>query len=113
MLAYLATVCEDGSFKVIERQDMIKAVSKKMDNETLRAIVKFLQDNEMLDKKYSDETKYCVSVLPKGRVYVESMREQKQEIKLSRKMARFIIVGSFIAAFAGVLAAHFLLKLLG
>jgi len=113
LLMYLATVCEDSNFKVIDRDDLAKAVSKKADNATVRAILKFLQDNDMIDKKYSDETQYCLSVLPKGRVYVETLREKRKEIKISRKMARFIILGSFIAALAGVLVGDLLLRLLG
>lgn len=113
LLSYLTAVCEDGSFKVIEREDMINAISKKADKEVVRVIVKFLQDNEMIDKKYSDDAKYCLTVLPKGRVYVETVREKKQEIVLSRRFARLIILAGFLAAFAGVMLAEILLKLLG
>lgn len=113
LLTYLTVVCEDGNFKVIERQDLAKAVSKKADSETVRSIVQFLQDNDMIDKKYSDETKYCLAVFPKGRVYIETLRDKKQEVVISRRLARFIIVGSFLAALAGVLIANILMKLLG
>lgn len=113
LLTYLTVVCEDGNFKVIERQDLAKAVSKKADSETVQSIVKFLQDNDMIDKKYSDETKYCLAVFPKGRVYIETLRDKKQEVVISRRLARFIIVGSFLAALAGVLIANILMKLLG
>lgn len=113
MLIYLADVCEDGSFKVIETADLTKAVSRKADLDTIRPILKFLQDADMIDIKYSDDIKYCVSVLPKGRVQVETHSGKKQEVVLGRRMARYIVLAAFVAAFAGALLAQFILNLLG
>jgi len=113
LLVFLVRSCEDGSFKVIETEDLTKAVSSRADLDVIRPILKFLRDSEMIDIKYSDENKYCLSVLPKGRVYVETYNVKRKEIALSRRMAMFIILGSFFAACAGAVFAGFIIKLLG
>lgn len=113
LLVYLERSCEDGSFKIIETGDLTKSVSSKADLETIRPILKFLRDSEMIDIKYSDESKYCLSVLPKGRVYVESLHAERKQVSISRRMAMFIIFGSFVAACAGAVLAGVFLNLLG
>ena len=113
LVLYLAQTCEDGSFKVIETPDLSRAISKKADIDTIRPILKFLQDGEMLDVKYSDENKYCLSVLPKARVYVETLGVARQEIKLSRRFTRFVVIAAFVAAFAGAALAGAVIELLG
>ena len=112
LLKYVARTCEDGSFKVIEMADLAKSISSRVDPESVRPVLKFLADNEMIDIKYSDETKYCLTVLPKGRVYIEMQNGKSKDIALSRRLARFIIIGSFLAAFAGAAAACILIKYL-
>jgi len=113
LLVYLTHICEDGSFKIVETAEMTKAVSKKADLETIRPTLKFLQDNEMIDIKYSDESKYSLSVLPKGRVFAETQGSKKTDVTLSRRMVVIAIMGSFIAAFLGALLANIILKLAG
>jgi len=113
LLIYLAEACGDGSFKVIETPELAKQVSRKADIETIRPIMKFLTDNEMIDIKYSDDSKYSLAILPKGRVYVETLYEKKQEIKITRRMARYIIIGAAIAAFAGAALAGAVIELIG
>jgi len=113
LLVYLARICEDGSFKIIETAEMTKAVSKKADLETIRPTLKFLQHNEMIDIKYSDESKYSLSVLPRGRVYVESQGNKRVDVTLSRRMIILAITGGFVAAFVGALLANLILKLAG
>jgi len=113
LLVYLANTCEDGSFKIVEVAEMTKAVSKKAELEAIRPTLKFLQDHEMIDIKYSDESKYSLSVLPKGRVYVETQGIKRVDVTLSRRMIVFAIAGSFVAAFLGALLANIILKLAG
>lgn len=113
LLVFLVRSCEDGSFKVIETEDLMKAVSSRADLDVIRPILKFLRDSDMIDIKYSDETKYCLSVLPKGRVYVETYNVKRKEIALSRRMVLLIILGSFVAACAGSVLGGLLLNLFG
>ena len=113
LLIYLAHICEDGSFKIVETAEMTKAVSKKAELATIKPTLKFLQDHEMIDVKYSDESKYSLSVLPKGRVYVETQGLKSVDVTLGRRMIIFAIAGSFIAAFLGALLANIIFKLAG
>jgi len=113
LLKTLARICEDGSFKIIETSDMAKAVSKKADFETIQPILKFLSNNSMIDIKYSDKSKFCVSVLPEGRLYIEKQNSKMRDVVLSRRMIAAAIAGSFIAAFVGGVLASVIMKLFG
>jgi hypothetical protein len=112
LLRSLANICEDGSFKVIEITEMAKSISRNTAAESIRPILKYMQDNDMIDVKYADEAKYCLSVLPKGRVYVED-QIKKVDIALSRRMLVAVITGGFVAAFVGALLANIIFKLIG
>jgi len=113
LLTYLARIGEDGSFKIIEIADITNAVSKNAAIDAVRPMLKLLHDNEMIDIKYSDESKYSLAVLPKGRVFVESRKSKRTGAALSRRAILFAIVGSFVAAFAGALVGVVVANLLG
>jgi hypothetical protein len=95
-LSVVAGICADGSYKIIEKVELAKIVS---DAAVLGQIVRYLQDNEMVDVKYVDETVYCLTVLPKGRVAVE--RTAGEQEKFGPKIIALIIGGCFLAAFLG------------
>jgi len=110
LLLYLARICEDGSFKIVEAAEITKAVSPTAELETIRPMLKFLQDNEMIDIKYSDASKFSLSVLPKGRVFVETQSSKRTAITLSRRMVLLLVAGMFAAAFVGALLAGIIAK---
>jgi len=112
LLKYVAHICDDGSFKIIETPDLSKAVSSRADIETIRPMLKLLQDNEMIDVKYSDDTKYCLCVLPKGRVYIEHNEYKSNEVIMTRRFLKLVIGAAFIAAFAGAFLGALLFKFL-
>ena len=114
LLSYLSRVCADGSYKVIEIADLLKAMrsTHKVDEVALGQILKFLKDNEMIDIKYKDENVYCISVLPKGRTHMETGNKQNYyNVTLGGRLATITIIGSFIAAFAGAFLASIIMGL--
>jgi len=113
LLVSLARICDDGSYKIIETAEMTKTVSKHADFEAIRPMLKFLQDNEMIDIKYSDESKFSLSVLPKGRVFVETQSNKSTGFAVNRRMIIIAIVGTFAAAFLGALLGGFIANLVG
>jgi hypothetical protein len=113
LLRYLARICDDGSYKIIETAEVTKAVSQKAEIETVRPMLKFLQDNDMIDIKYSDESKFSLSVLPKGRVFVETQSNKKINGTLSRRMIILLIAGTLVAAFVGALLGGIIANSIG
>ena len=103
-LAYLARACSDGSYKIIEKNDLARELRGASDNlAVLDKTLRFLQDNEIIDIKYSDEKQIAVMVLPKGRVLHESgaRKTTNGRASLSRKVILFLMLGTFLMAFAG------------
>ncbi|MCL2228242.1 MAG: hypothetical protein FWC00_00255 [Firmicutes bacterium] len=102
-LKVIAKICEDGSYKIIEKS-FLSAYTASVDQ-----MIRFLQDNEMIDVKYSDEGVYCLSVLPKGRVTIETARTGGRNPKIGNRNLLILIgvafLASFIGAFLGTLLA--------
>ena len=114
LLANLNSICQDGSYKVIDKKDLINLNSKKykLDEDSLKAMIEHLQERNYLSIKYSDDKVYCLSVLPKGRLFDEKSKELAKE---KRKYNKLIIVtlslssiASFIGAFCAMLVFKFL-----
>lgn len=103
LISALTQICADGSYKIIEINELIKAMLPRYKIETteLSQIIRFLGDNEMIDVKYSDESVYCISVLPKGRVYEESQRMGQRDKKKGKYGWLFLAAVCFISAFLG------------
>jgi len=88
LLSIITGVCGDGSYKIIEIADIIREMQPRFrpNPEELAGMMRNLADSEMIDIKYSDETVYCVAVLPKGRVSNEDDR--------IKRSARMPLIGS-------------------
>jgi len=97
-LLTLAKICSDGSYKIIDKSDLGKDLT------AIEQMIRYLQDNEMIDVKYSDETVYCLSVLPKGRVLFETSRKKgRGKSTLSNKLIIALIAGCFVASILGAM----------
>jgi len=113
-LAIVSRICSDGSYKIIEKTELSKEMRERTtDFVSLGQMVQYLQDNEMIDVKYTDETVYCLTVLPKGRAAFENTRNRSRDaIKISQKTMIILIAGCFVAALIGsmlgTLLAHWM-----
>ena len=113
-LSILAKICDDGSYKIIEKTELAKQMfSRNADYNVLEQLIRYLSDNEMIDVKYTDETVYCLSVLPKGRVAYESMRSSRRElIRIDKKTLIILFTGVFIASIIGAMIGALFAKLM-
>jgi len=113
LLAQLCNICADGSYKIIEKTELLKTDGHRGVNVALEPMINFLRDNEMIDMKYSDETQYCLTVLPKGRVTIEQIKNEKHRgnAQLSPKMLAVIGAIAFVSAFIGAFLGALLGKL--
>ena len=103
----LTRICTDCSYKIIDINDLRKAMLPRyrVDATALEPMIRLLSDNEMIDVKYSDEKVYCLTVLPKGRVYEEQVKVSKRGKKAGRYGWVFLAIVCFVAAFAGAFLA--------
>ena len=114
LLANLNSICQDGSYKVIEKKDLINLNSKKnkLDEDSLKAMIDHLKERDYLSIKYSDDKVYCLSVLPKGRLFDEKSKELAKEKRKYNKLIIVTLSLSSIASFVGAFCAMLVFKLL-
>ena len=92
--AYLVHLAEDGGYKVIDADDIAAALpTERIDRETLRQIVFFLQQREYISVKYAADDEYCFTSLPKGRAFLESREEAQATERLSQARAALPVKG--------------------
>ncbi len=106
VLRFLLEFCKDGSFQVLEYEEIIKSLSSNynLDREGIMQILKHLNSLEYIIIKYNDDNVVCLSTLPFGRQYIESEEEKKKNILKMKNMAR----GAFISALFAALIGAFL-----
>lgn len=114
LLANLNSICQDGSYKVIEKKDLINLNSKKnkLDEDSLKAMIDHLKERDYLSIKYSDDKVYCLSVLPKGRLFDEKSKELAKEKRKYNKLIIVTLSLSSIASFVGAFCAMLVFKFL-
>jgi len=108
MLEVILKLCgEDGAYKIIEVAELERGMMSKykISSDEISHMMKFLSATEMIDVKHSDDNVYCLTVLPRGRVYEEEQQQVVQNKTISKGMAFLIIFGSFLAAIVGAVIA--------
>lgn len=113
LLQNLNKICGDGSYKVLDKVDLLSKMPKKYktDNDGLNSMISHLQERNYLSVKYTDDQVYCLAVLPKGRLYEEKneelINEKKKYNKLIITTMTLSCVASFIGAFLAVIVSKF------
>lgn len=75
--------CNEGSYKVIEVDDLIRLMPSKYkaDFDMINQLMGYLRNGEYISIKYCDKEVYCVSPLPRGRRIFEIEQEEEREKK--------------------------------
>lgn len=107
--------CKDNSYVIIKSSDinMYLSQKKQLDNESIKETVDYLAEREYIKLKYSDEETYCLTMLPKGRLFSEDRKEQKRRLKKENKRNNIFLLKislvSGIFAFLGALLANIII----
>lgn len=111
ILKKISESVQGEEYVIIKLEELKNSLPFKSDNDGLMSSVKFLQKQEMISLKYSDEENICLAILPQGRLYLE---EQEAIVKQRFKNIRKNIlsgVGFFIAAMLGAIVGQLILRL--
>lgn len=106
VLEVLIKECQDGSYRILEKSDLLSLLSNKckMSENELDKIVSSLEKDELISLKYEDEKVYCVCVLPKGTKLLEEQKNKEKPVKAFPRISYFaIFLLSFIASFIACL----------
>lgn len=112
VLKVLNSMCEEGTYKVIDYDSLIEQISsgKNTNKLALDQILEHLKIGQYVDIKYAENNTYCLSVLPKGRMIIEESINSSKTQHRSNLMLALTVVFSGIMAFAGAFLAILLFK---
>ena len=111
--------CKDNNYVVIKNEDITPQLHKKnkLTNEAIKEAVSYLAEREYIKLKYAEEGTYCLTILPKGRLFDEEQKEKRyyvreeqiRNLKFMFKIAFISAIFSFIGAAAGVILVNYIL----
>ena len=84
VLKVLNKLAEGSAYKVVTGEEILSNIAQKSqyDLEVIKQIIEFLEKQEYVNIKFSEENTYCYSLLPKARIYLE------QEILKNKQIGR-------------------------
>ena len=112
LLQIINAECKEGSYKVLEVDDLIRSMPKKfkIDSDGILQLIGYLKKGEYVSVKYTDSEVVCISPLPRGRRIFEVEEENKKQKKRKKIKILFLIVLIVALAFGVVLAASYISK---
>ena len=112
LLQIINAECREGSYKVLEIDDLIRAMPKKfkIDIDGISQLIGYLKKGEYVSVKYADNEVVCISPLPRGRRIFEVEEDNKRHKKRKKIKILLLIFSILILAFGVVLAASYISK---
>lgn len=108
VLKSLNKLCEGCTYKVVTSDEIIMNLSQKnlYDHDNIKEIVDFLEKQEYINLKFSEENTYCYSLLPKARILLEQTNKSLKTKKLRLPISTYVF--TMIASFIGCMLAMLL-----
>jgi len=105
VLKALNKLADGSAYKVITSEEILTNLSQRSqyDLDSIRQIMDFLEKQEYINIKFSEDTTFCYSLSPKARVYLE--QESNRSHPKKNKNTLMVYVYTMIAAFIGTMLA--------
>lgn len=110
ILKKVNSISKEG-YRIITTEEVIKSLPKniKLDKAGIFSTINYLEENNYISVKFSEDDAYCVSPLPKGRMAIEEAERIRNEKKtLNRYLMYFVFAALCGGFFGGVLSKLFL-----
>ena len=112
ILKALNKLSEGSAYKVITADEILSSISPKsqFELETIKQSIEFLEKQQYLNIKFSEENTYCYSLMPKARIYLEQENQNPQKKKKSCSIIPYvyIMIASFIGSMFALLVFFYL-----
>lgn len=95
-----------SAYKVVTTDEIMAILAQKSqyDNDSLKDIINFLEKQEYVNVKFSEDNTYCYSITPKGNIYLEqSDGKSKSHMVKTNNFLPYLYVA--IASFVGTMLA--------
>ena len=112
VLKVLNKLADGNAYKVITSEEVLMSLTQKsqFDLDSIKQIIKFLEKQEYVNIKFSEENTYCYSLLPKARIYLEqeNNKPKLKKSKISFSVYAFVMLASFIGTMLALLIFFYL-----
>ena len=112
VLKVLNKLTEGNTYKVVSGDDILANLTQKSiyDREIIKQIIKFLEKQQYINIKFSEENTYCYSILPKARIYLEQdiVKPKNKQKKFEIMHYIYVMIASFIGAMLAMLVFFYL-----
>ena len=104
VLRLLNKLAEGNAYKVITGDEILVHLSKsQFDLDVVKQIIEFLEKQQYLNIKFSEENTYCYSLLPKAKIYLEQETSKTNVKKSNQQIMTYVYI--MIASFIGTMFA--------
>lgn len=105
VLKTLNKLAEGTAYKVVTSEEILSAITQKSqyDLDSIEHIMDFLEKQEYINIKFSEEHTYCYSLLPKARILLENESGKVKQKKSTPTIMTYVYV--MLASFIGTLLA--------
>lgn len=105
ILKVLNKLVDGNTYKVVTGDEILNNVNQKsqFDLETIKQIIDYLEKQQYLVIKFSEENTYCFSLLPKARIYLEQEQSKHKVKKNNQNIMNYVYI--MIASFIGTMLA--------
>ena len=105
VLRTLNKLTEGSAYKVVTADEILSNISQKsqFDLETIKRSIEFLEKQQYINIKFSEENTYCYSLMPKARIYLEQEIQKVATKKNTNNLMMYVYM--MIASFIGTMLA--------
>ena len=103
VLRTLNRLSEGSAYKVITADEILSNINQKnqFDVETIKQSIEFLEKQLYINIKFSEDTTYCYSLMPKARIYLEQEQSKVTTKKNNNNVMTYVYI--MIASFIGTM----------
>lgn len=105
VLKVLSKLTEGNAYKVVTGDEILSNLNQKsqFDLEIIKQIIDFLEKQQYINIKFSEENTYCYSLLPKAKIYLEQEQSKSPTKKDSKQIMSYVYI--MLASFIGTMFA--------
>lgn len=112
VLKVLNKLADGNAYKVITSEEILISLTQKSqyDLDSIKQILNFLEKQEYVAIKFSEDNTYCYSLLPKARIFLEqeNNKPKQKKIKYSFSLYLFVMIASFIGTMLALMIFFYL-----
>ncbi len=105
VLKALNKLTDGSAYKVTTSDEVISLLSQKSqyDSDVIKQIMDFLEKQEYITIKFSEENTYCYSLLPKARIVLEQDTGKVKQKKSALSFVHYALIA--VSSFVGTMIA--------